>query len=284
MRASKRFMVRTTFVVAFGVAGALSLPYLGAGDSVSAQPGDGNILAAATGQSYYSDTLVERAEQARARGWNQSQINHEIYAPFIIAGDATWTDTWGAPRSGPAPGQVRTHQGQDVFCTYGDSVLASEAGTLDYDEGGLGGKVARIHRSDGSYWYYAHLSEFSASRSSGDHVVPGDVIGYCGTSGNAATTPAHVHFGWYSASGAALDPMNSLVSWLRAAENDSEAALQKAPRKVVKPGKVKARRMDGGTQGTLELSIGNVPAKKAKDKNTPARQTNGGKPSSKKNG
>ena len=274
MRASKRVMVRTTFVVVFGVAGALSLPYLGAGGSVSAQPGDGKILAAVTGQSYYSDTLVERAEQARSRGWNQSQINHEIYAPFIIAGDATWTDTWGAPRSGPAPGQVRTHEGQDVFCTYGDAVLASEAGTLEYGEGGLGGKVARIHRSDGSYWYYAHLSEFGERRSSGDHVVPGDVIGYCGTSGNAATTPAHVHFGWYSASGAALDPMNSLVSWLRAAEDDSQAALQEAPGKVVKPRKAKAGRMDHGTQGTLELQIGTVPTKKTKDTSAPARRSN----------
>jgi len=145
-------------------------------------------------------------------------------APFIIAGPASWTDTWGAPRSG-AGSQARRHEGQDVFCRYGDPVLASERGYVEFDEGGLGGKVARLHRIDGSYWYYAHLSAWNTRDfSSGDQVVQGDVIGYCGNSGNAAGSPPHVHFGFYGANGQAINPMIDLVHWLRAAERKSLVA------------------------------------------------------------
>ena len=139
-------------------------------------------------------------------------------APFIIAGPASWTNTWGVPRFGPGS-LTRQHEGQDVFCRYGDPVLASERGSVEYDQGGLGGKVARLHSNDGSYWYYAHLSAWNTRDfSSGDHVVPGDVIGYCGNSGNAAGSPPHVHFGLYGPDGQAINPMGHLVHWLRAAE------------------------------------------------------------------
>jgi peptidoglycan LD-endopeptidase LytH len=145
-------------------------------------------------------------------------------APFIVAGPASWTNTWGAPRFGPGS-LIRTHEGQDVFCRYGDPVLASESGTLEFDEGGLGGKVARIRKEDGSYWYYAHLSGWNRTFTSGDLVAPGDVIGYCGDSGNAAGTSPHVHFGFYDPDGRAIDPMPFLVRWLRAAERGLKPSL-----------------------------------------------------------
>ncbi|HEU4488617.1 MAG TPA: peptidoglycan DD-metalloendopeptidase family protein [Actinomycetota bacterium] len=145
-------------------------------------------------------------------------------SPFIIAGPASWTNTWGAPRFGPGS-LIRTHEGQDVFCRYGDPVLASESGTLEFDEGGLGGKVARIRKEDGSYWYYAHLSSWNHTLVSGDRVAPGDVIGYCGDSGNAAGTSPHVHLGFYGSDGRAIDPMPFLVKWLRAAERGLKPPL-----------------------------------------------------------
>lgn len=168
--------------------------------------------------SFNTDKLVAIAANLRSLGWSSDKVLKEAYAPFIIGGHAAWIDTWGSPRYGPAPGQVRTHQGQDVFCDYGAPVLASEMGMIEFDEGGLGGKIARLYRGDGSYWYYAHLSDWAEDLSSGDRVRPGDVIGYCGTSGNAQTTPPHVHFGWYQANGKAKNPMRTLVSWLRRAE------------------------------------------------------------------
>jgi hypothetical protein len=168
--------------------------------------------------SFNTEKLLATASRLRSLGMSEDEVASKVFAPFIIGGYATWIDTWGAPRYGPGP-IVRTHEGQDVFCDMGTPLLASEDGTIEFDEGGLGGKVARLHRADGSYWYYAHLSDWNTDElSSGDHVSAGDVIGYCGNTGNALTTPAHVHFGWYQPNGEAKNPMRMLVFWLRQAQ------------------------------------------------------------------
>jgi murein DD-endopeptidase MepM/ murein hydrolase activator NlpD len=180
----------------------------------------------ATGD-FDTDRLQFLAGQLRARDVSEDEILEAIYPPFIIGGPAAWTDTWGAPRYGPGP-IVRTHEGQDVFCKYGDPVLATEPGEVEFDEGGLGGLVARLHRKDGSYWYYAHLSDWNTKEfKSGDKVETGDVIGYCGNTGNAITTPPHVHFGLYQKNGSSENPMGYLVGWLKKAEARAEDAFEK---------------------------------------------------------
>lgn len=178
--------------------------------------------------SYNTDALLSVAARLRSLGWSKEKVLKEVFAPFIIGGKASWVDTWGAPRFGPGP-IVRTHEGQDVFCEYGDPILASEDGTVEFADGGLGGKVARLHRSDGSYWYYAHLSDWNTKEfSSGDSVEVGDVVGYCGNTGNALTTPPHVHFGWYESGGTAKNPMRALVRWLREAEANAAGLAGRA--------------------------------------------------------
>ena len=178
--------------------------------------------------AYNTDSLVAAGARLTALGWSKEEAAGEVFAPFIIGGKANWIDTWGAPRYGPGP-IVRTHEGQDVFCDYGDPVLASEKGTIEYDEGGLGGIIARLYRPDGSYWYYAHLSETNADDyPTGTTVRPGDVIGYCGNSGNAITTPPHVHFGWYGPNGDARNTMKPLVRWLREAEKRAGVVVAQA--------------------------------------------------------
>ena len=172
--------------------------------------------------SFNTDKLTAIAAHLRSLGWSKEEVIRKVFPPFIIAGPAAWTNTWGAPRYGPAPGQIRTHEGQDVFCDYGDPVLATESGTIEFDNGGLGGITVRLFRKDGSYWYYTHLSAVNKKEfSTGDSVKAGDVVGFCGNSGNAITTPPHVHFGWYQPSGAAKNPHKQLVSWLRKAENNA---------------------------------------------------------------
>lgn len=168
--------------------------------------------------SFNTEELLDTAARLRSLGLSEDEVASKVFAPFIIGGYATWIDTWGAPRYGPGP-LVRTHEGQDVFCDMGTPLLATEAGTIEFDDGGLGGRIARLYRPDGSYWYYAHLSDWNTEEfSSGDRVEVGDVIGYCGNTGNALTTPAHVHFGWYQPNGEAKNPMRMLVFWLRQAE------------------------------------------------------------------
>ncbi len=194
--------------------------------------------------SYTTDELMTIAAHLRSLGWSAEEVIERVFPPFIIAGEATWIDTWGVPRYGPGP-IVRTHEGQDVFCDYGDPILAPEAGVLSMSAGGLGGITSRVHLADGSYWYLTHLSDWNTEEfSNGARVQEGDVIGYCGNSGNAETTPPHVHFGWYLPNGKSRDPMRRLISWLDEAEQRAAgliAAVERARQKKL-PTLTSARR------------------------------------------
>jgi murein DD-endopeptidase MepM/ murein hydrolase activator NlpD len=183
--------------------------------------------------SFSTDRLVAAAARLRALGLPAEKVVAQVFAPFIIGGEAAWTDTWGAPRYGPGP-LVRTHEGQDVFCRYGDPILAPEAGTVSYSDGGLGGITARVHASSTDYWYLTHLSATNAVEiPAGSAVEPGDIVGFCGNSGNAATTPPHVHFGHY-VDGVAVNPMRDLVRWVREAERRVLGIVVKEQKRVVR--------------------------------------------------
>ncbi len=184
--------------------------------------------------AYNTDILLAVRARLRSLGWSEEEVTRKVFAPFIIGGKANWIDSWGFPRFGPGP-IIRTHEGQDVFCEYGDPILAAEKGVIDFAEGGLGGKVARLHRQDGSYFYYAHLSEWNTAEfATGDRVEPGDVIGSCGNSGNAQGGAAHVHFGLYGTDGDAINPIKYLNRWLRTAEKNAIRLAQTAAHKKVR--------------------------------------------------
>jgi hypothetical protein len=106
--------------------------------------------------------------------------------------DAKLVDTFGAPRSGG-----RRHEGIDIFADRGTPIHAITGGTVvqGFDGGKLGGVVVRIQGDDGRYYYYAHLQEGSVDHLEvGERVNAGQVIGAVGNTGNAATTPSHLHF------------------------------------------------------------------------------------------
>ena len=181
--------------------------------------------------SYNTSELVAAAQRLKAKGWTDDRIDHAIYAPFILAGPASWVDTWHALRYGPGP-IVRYHEGEDVFCKYGTPVLAAEDGTVEFANDSLGGHIARVDLADGSHLYYAHLSAWNTQQfSTGDTVHPGDIIGYCGNSGDAAGGPTHVHFGWYGKDGNAIDPMKLLIGFLHQAEQNLSSVKGGAPSK-----------------------------------------------------
>ena len=161
-------------------------------------------------------------DRLRERGAPERVIR-DLYAPFIIRGASEFSDTWGAIRH-HTKNSLRPHLGQDVFCESGAPVLAAEDGIVEFASDRLGGTVVRLHRSDGGYWYYAHLSGYADGLSSGDSVETGDVIGHCGSSGNASGGAPHVHFGSYPGP---ENPMDDLVSWLQTAERNALRELHK---------------------------------------------------------
>jgi murein DD-endopeptidase MepM/ murein hydrolase activator NlpD len=111
------------------------------------------------------------------------------------------SDTWGAARS-----EGRTHQGTDIFAKRGTPVLSTTEGMiLSTGVNNLGGNVVWVLGPAMSRHYYAHLERYGDYQAN-DWVQAGDVIGYVGNSGNARTTPPHLHYGIYLNGEGAVNP------------------------------------------------------------------------------
>ena len=91
----------------------------------------------------------------------------------------------------------RSHDGVDIFAPKGTPVLAISAGRVSRVQvTNLGGKVVWVRDPiRNSNLYYAHLDSQAVSR--GQEVELGDTLGFVGNTGNARTTPPHLHFGIY---------------------------------------------------------------------------------------
>ncbi len=115
-------------------------------------------------------------------------------------------DTWAAARSGG-----RKHEGQDIFAKRGTPVRSATNGiVVRLGHGGLGGNSVSVLGAGGRVYYYAHLARFEDGLHTGEEVTTATILGYVGNTGNARTTPPHLHFGVY-ARGGAIDPLPLLV-------------------------------------------------------------------------
>jgi LysM repeat protein len=104
---------------------------------------------------------------------------------------------WGFPRSGG-----RFHEGNDLFAARGTPAVAVVGGSVVQKVGAIGGKQIKLAGDDGVAYYYTHLDGFGAA----GRVNAGDVVGYVGTTGNAAGGTPHVHFEVHPGGGAAVNP------------------------------------------------------------------------------
>jgi murein DD-endopeptidase MepM/ murein hydrolase activator NlpD len=137
-------------------------------------------------------------------------------------------NTWHAPRDGN-----RLHQGQDIFAPRGTPILsATEGYVAKIGENRLGGQTVSVIGAGGRVYYYAHLEAYAPGLAEGDYVTTQTVLGYVGTTGNAAGTPPHLHFGVYEGMRGAMNPLPLL----------NDRPEEKKPAAEKKPSRAKKRR------------------------------------------
>lgn len=136
---------------------------------------------------------------------------------------------WGDPRDGGR----RQHEGVDIFADRGTPALAVADGRVTRTgNGGLGGKTVWL-RARGKAIYYAHLDSINTHMGQG--VSAGDTLGFVGNTGNARTTPPHLHFGIYDRG--ATNPLPYIDF-----ANDRPEPVAADPRSFNKWGRVAAAR------------------------------------------
>ena len=131
---------------------------------------------------------------------------HPVDGPHGIRG---YVGTFGAPRTGG-----RIHEGFDVTAACGTPLVAVRSGTVlkvAYDAALKGHYVVIKGRSERRTYLYAHLSRTPAV-TVGQLVRAGRRLGEVGQTGNAASTPCHLHIEVRSR-GRLLDPEPLLLSW-----------------------------------------------------------------------
>src|SRR5918996_1424663 len=152
-----------------------------------------------------------------------------VVGPFPVAGLAWWTDDWHACRDGCR----RLHQGLDIFARQGTPLVAVADGVVTQKtSGGVGGHGVQITDKRNIEYFYAHLSRWADGLREGMRVRQGEVIGYVGNTGNAISTPPHLHFE-YQPNGRPRPPKPHVDRWLRMAEQRAIALVEKVTGKPI---------------------------------------------------
>lgn len=153
--------------------------------------------------------------------------DRKLAMPLVDIEKKGVANTWHAPR-----GSHRLHEGQDIFAPQGTPIYSATTGyVLHIGENGLGGQTVSVAGAGGRTYYYAHLDCYARNLREGDRVSTRTVLGYVGTTGNAAGTPPHLHFGVYTPTSSAINPLPLLA----------DRPKPKAPDIKPAPGKKKAK-------------------------------------------
>jgi septal ring factor EnvC (AmiA/AmiB activator) len=125
---------------------------------------------------------------------------------FPVAGEATFGDSWGAPRM-PGTQYAHWHEGTDIMAAAGTPLVACEDGVISRTSSStLGGISLYILGESGIEYYYAHLSSYAPEAQAGRAVRAGDVVGFVGDTGNARGGSPHLHFEIHGRDGQAVNP------------------------------------------------------------------------------
>jgi Peptidase family M23/Chitinase class I len=111
--------------------------------------------------------------------------------PVPLPHEVAFSDSWHACRDDCS----RQHKGNDLMAAEGTPAVAVEAGVIakvDNTDDGLGGLTVWLVGDSGVAYYYAHNSQNLVVE--GQRVGRGQMIAQVGHTGNARTTPPHIHF------------------------------------------------------------------------------------------
>ncbi|RZL91377.1 MAG: M23 family metallopeptidase [Variovorax sp.] len=159
-----------------------------------------------------------------APGWAMGQAGIESAGPALLSARRLQF-----PVDGIQPETVRDtfddgrpdhrHEALDIMAPRGTPVRAVDDGKLvklfDSKPGGL--TIYQFDPSGQLAYYYAHLDRYAEGLHEGMQLRRGDLIGYVGTTGNAAPDAPHLHFAvfllgperqWWK--GEALNPYSAL--------------------------------------------------------------------------
>jgi murein DD-endopeptidase MepM/ murein hydrolase activator NlpD len=182
---------------------------------------------------------------------------------FPVFGPSSFVDTFGSPRGDVSGGW---HHGDDIFAPLGAPILAVATGTVfSVGWNDVGGYRLWLRDRVGNQFYYAHLSAYSPLAVNGAHVQAGDVLGFVGNSGDAQTTPYHLHFEvhpvqylGYGYNGA-VDPTGYLRAWqhlqdVRFSAAEGWAPTPNAGSRAPQPGAILLQVKDISSASGLEPS------------------------------
>lgn len=193
-------------------------------DTTSTQAATTSSAASATVAALPDASTGASAKTHRARRHKKKHLPLEVTPPlglphyvFPVAHGAGYADTYGGLRSDVKNGW---HHGDDLFAPLGTPVLAVASGTLSLlGWNKLGGWRVWLEDAAGNQFYYAHLAAYSHWILDHRTVKAGQVIGFLGRTGDAFTTPPHLHFEIHPRSllrlkyDGAVDPTTYLQTW-----------------------------------------------------------------------
>lgn len=135
---------------------------------------------------------------------------------FPVVGQSSFSDDYGAPRAGTG-----WHHGNDIFADRGTPVVAVADGRLSrVGVNTLGGNRLWLTDDAGNAFYYAHLSAYAPAALEGARVTRGQVIAFVGNTGQAITTPPHLHFEVHPGGeeNESVNPYPYLLAWQRGSD------------------------------------------------------------------
>jgi peptidoglycan LD-endopeptidase LytH len=152
-------------------------------------------------------TMLQPAK-AEVSGVRQPQLPLSVEASPKAAAAAAALQSVLVPVAGISPselhdnylqmrgGGTRTHGAIDIMAPRGTPVIAAIDGTVRklFTSAGGGLTIYQFDRAEEYVYYYAHLDSYAAGLAENQFIEKGTVIGYVGTTGNAAPDAPHLHF------------------------------------------------------------------------------------------